>query len=114
MALRMAPEIASRIERLIIMGGARDLGNMTAAAEFNFFVDPHAAAMVFGAGIPITLFPLNATYQAVASPDRLTGFDQSAPVQAQVLSMLRRERAGGASLGGEGGTRCMTPASSRG
>ncbi|MCB1339557.1 MAG: nucleoside hydrolase [Pseudooceanicola sp.] len=100
LALRMAPEVAARIERLVIMGGARDLGNMTAAAEFNFFVDPHAAAVVFDSGVPITLFPLNATYQAVASPARLAGFDDTGHVQAQVLSMLRRERPGGASLGG--------------
>lgn len=100
LALRLAPEIAGKIERLVIMGGARDLGNMTAAAEFNFFVDPHAAAIIFGSGIPITLFPLNATYQAVASPARLTRFDATGPVQAQILSMLRRERPGGASLGG--------------
>ncbi|WP_158970859.1 nucleoside hydrolase [Chachezhania sediminis] len=100
MALRLAPGIAGTIDRLVIMGGARDLGNITAAAEFNTFVDPHAAAIVFDAGIPITLFPLSATYQAVASPARLTGFDGSGPVQAQILSMLRRERPGGASLGG--------------
>ncbi|WP_052418118.1 nucleoside hydrolase [Pseudooceanicola atlanticus] len=103
MALRMEPAIADRIDRLVIMGGARDLGNITAAAEFNTFVDPHAAAIVFDAGLPITLFPLSATYQAVATPDRLTGFDAKAPIQAQILSMLRRERPGGASLGGADG-----------
>ena len=103
LALIQAPDIAAGIERLVIMGGARDLGNMTAAAEFNFFVDPHAAAVVFGAGVPITLFPLNATYQAVASAARMRGFDASGRVGAQVLSMLRRERPGGASLGGQDG-----------
>jgi purine nucleosidase len=103
LALLLAPEIAALIERLVIMGGARDLGNITAAAEFNFFVDPHAAAIVFGAGIPITLFPLNATYQAVATPARLHDFDAEGAVQSQILSMLRRERPGGAALGGEGG-----------
>ena len=100
MALRMEPGSADRIDRIVIMGGARDLGNMTAAAEFNTYVDPHASSIVFEAGIPITLFPLSATYQAVASPGRLTGFDAGGPVQAQILSMLRRERPGGASLGG--------------
>ena len=100
LALRMAPAIRAKLDRIVIMGGARDLGNMTAAAEFNFYVDPHAAAVVFGSGIPITLIPLNATYQAVATPARLTGFQATGNVQRHILSMLRRERPGGASLGG--------------
>lgn len=103
LALLMEPTIKSRIDRLVIMGGARDLGNITAAAEFNFFVDPHAARIVLESGLPITLIPLNATYQAVATPSRLKGFDRSGKAQAQILSMLRRERPGGAALGGEGG-----------
>lgn len=103
LALLQAPDIKDKIEQLVIMGGARDLGNMTAAAEFNFFVDPHAAAVVFKAGLPIILFPLNATYQAVATPARLAGFRGDGPVGAAILSMLRRERPGGAALGGEGG-----------
>ena len=103
LALVQAPDIKDKIERLVIMGGARDLGNMTAAAEFNFFVDPHAAAVVFNAGLPITLFPLNATYQAVATPARLASFAAKGPVGTAILSMLRRERPGGAALGGDGG-----------
>ncbi|AKI01857.1 Inosine-uridine nucleoside N-ribohydrolase [Hoeflea sp. IMCC20628] len=103
LALLQAPDIKDKIDRLVIMGGARDLGNITAAAEFNFFVDPHAAAVVFNAGLPITLFPLSATYQAVATPARLAGFDADGTVGAPILSMLRRERPGGASLGGDGG-----------
>lgn len=103
LALLQAPDVKTKIDRLVIMGGARDLGNMTAAAEFNFFVDPHAASVVFNAGVPITLFPLNATYQAVASPARLADFDASSPVGSAIVSMLKRERPGGASLGGEAG-----------
>lgn len=103
LAFTQAPEIKAKIRRLVIMGGARDLGNMTAAAEFNFFVDPHAAAAVLRSGVPITLFPLNATYQAVATPARLTGFSEDGKVGRHILSMLRRERPGGASLGGNDG-----------
>lgn len=103
LALIQAPDIKDRINRLVIMGGARDLGNMTAAAEFNFYVDPHAAAVVFKAGLPITLFPLNATYQAAATAARLKNFDAEGGVSAPVLSMLRRERPGGAALGGGDG-----------
>ncbi len=102
-ALIQAPEIGEKIERCVIMGGARDLGNMTAAAEFNFFVDPHAASIVFQHELPITLFPLNATYQAVANDSRIQSFDMDGRVGRQVVSMLRRERPGGEALGGDEG-----------
>lgn len=102
-ALIQAPDIGDKIEKCVIMGGARDLGNITAAAEFNFFVDPHAASIVFQHGFPITLFPLNATYQAVATPTRLQSFATDGDVGRQVVSMLRRERPDGASLGGDEG-----------
>jgi purine nucleosidase len=48
------PSFASNVKRLYIMGGG--LGNITPAAEFNFFVDPEAAKIVFKAGFAITLF----------------------------------------------------------
>lgn len=64
MALRREPRIADRIARLVIMGGAlRVGGNMTPAAEFNVFVDPHAAAIVFDSDIEIALFPLDVTWK---------------------------------------------------
>lgn len=66
-ALRRAPRIAARIERISIMGGAIGLGNVTPSAEFNIFADPEAADVVFGSGVPITLVPLEATHQALAT-----------------------------------------------
>ena len=65
LALRLAPDIAGRIERIVLMGGAMGLGNMTPAAEFNIYVDPHAAAIVLDAGIPVTMFGLHVTHDAV-------------------------------------------------
>jgi purine nucleosidase len=54
------------LKELVIMGGAiRHEGNTTALAEFNTYVDPHAAHIVFHAGIPTTLVPLDVTYQCV-------------------------------------------------
>jgi inosine-uridine nucleoside N-ribohydrolase len=64
MALRRHPDIAGRIERIVTLGGAWGLGNKTAAAEWNMLCDPEAAAIVFGARIPMTLIPVDAAAQA--------------------------------------------------
>lgn len=68
-ALRRAPDIAGRIQRIVMMGGAYfEVGNVTPAAEFNVFVDPVAAAEVFGAGIDLVVMPLDVTHKALTSP----------------------------------------------
>ncbi len=65
MALIQAPHVAAKIKEIVIMGGSvREGGNVTAAAEFNFYVDPHAAEVVLTCGRPITIFGLDATHQA--------------------------------------------------
>lgn len=51
--LKMYPEVKERIECIAMMGGSATSGNSTAAAEFNFYIDPHAAHMVFHSGIPL-------------------------------------------------------------
>jgi len=65
------------------MGGAiRHEGNTTALAEFNTYVDPHAAHIVFHAGIPTTLVPLDVTYQCVllsSDVERLLKIDSPIP-----------------------------------
>ncbi|WOQ12123.1 pyrimidine-specific ribonucleoside hydrolase RihA [Aeromonas media] len=58
------PELKPRIARIVLMGGSAGAGNWTPAAEFNIYVDPEAADMVFSAGIPITLCGLDVTHQA--------------------------------------------------
>lgn len=71
-ALTKAPDIAANLAELVIMGGAtRGPGNVTPAAEFNIHVDPHAAAIVFASGAPITLVPLEVTRQLVSTRPRL-------------------------------------------
>src|ERR1051325_735208 len=70
LAIRQEPRIAKALKELIIMGGAiRYEGNTTALAEFNTYVDPHAAHIVYHAGIPTTLVPLDVTYQCILKPD---------------------------------------------
>ncbi|MGY3884045.1 pyrimidine-specific ribonucleoside hydrolase RihA [Aeromonas aquatica] len=58
------PELHHKIGRIVLMGGAAGAGNWTPAAEFNIYVDPEAADMVFKSGIPITLCGLDVTHEA--------------------------------------------------
>ncbi|CAI9119874.1 nucleoside hydrolase [Brytella acorum] len=72
LALRKAPDIAPRIARIVSMIGACfEGGNITPNAEFNAFVDPEAAKIVFGAGIPMVVLPLDVTHQMAATAARL-------------------------------------------
>src|SRR5829696_3788001 len=70
LAIRQEPRFVDAVKELIIMGGAiRYEGNTTALAEFNTYVDPHAAHIVYHAGMPTTLIPLDVTYQCILTPD---------------------------------------------
>ena len=65
-AIRKEPRIVRAVNEVVIMGGAiRHQGNTTPLAEFNVYVDPHAAYMVYHSGMPITLVPLDVTYQCI-------------------------------------------------
>jgi purine nucleosidase len=70
LAIRQEPRVVQALKEIVIMGGAmRYEGNTTALAEFNTHVDPHAAYIVYHAGIPTTLVPLDVTYQCILTPE---------------------------------------------
>ena len=69
LAVRMEPRIVSRVREVVLMGGAYGTGNITASAEFNTFVDPEAAAIVFGEDWPVVMVGLDLTHQALATPE---------------------------------------------
>ncbi|WP_425070524.1 nucleoside hydrolase [Sagittula sp. S175] len=74
-ALEKAPDIAARIQEIVLMGGAYfEVGNVTPAAEFNIYVDPHAADIVFRSGVPITVMPLDVTHKALVTKARNDAF----------------------------------------
>ena len=105
MALRKAPDIAARIQRIVLMGGAAGMGNMTASAEFNIYADPHAARIVFESGVPIVMHGLDVTLQARVTAARIEAIRaQNTPVSRAVVGLLefygRHERTcgGGAPL----------------
>ena len=72
LAIRQEPRIVENVKEVFIMGGAiRHEGNTTMLAEFNTYVDPHAAHIVFHSGMPITLTPLDVTYECIFLKDDL-------------------------------------------
>ena len=98
-ALAKAPEVTGKIRELVVMGGACfELGNVTPAAEFNMHVDPHAAAIVFNSGIPITMIPLDVTHKLTTTQPRLASLRAlpnrcGAAVAALLAAFARNRRA---------------------
>lgn len=71
-AISTEPKCKQGIKAIVLMGGAYfDAGNISPAAEFNFFVDPHAAKIVLKSGVPITILPLDVTHQACITDPRM-------------------------------------------
>ncbi|AIQ11784.1 nucleoside hydrolase [Paenibacillus durus] len=68
MAIRREPRIVPKIQEIVLMGGGT-FGNWTPAAEFNIWADAEAAQVVFGSGAPVTMIGLDATHQALATPE---------------------------------------------
>ena len=74
-ALTRAPDIAPRIREIVLMGGAYfEVGNITPAAEFNIYVDPEAADIVFRSGVPLVVMPLDVTHKALTTRPRIEAF----------------------------------------
>ncbi len=70
-----APEIVEKVEEIVLMGGAYfEVGNITPTAEFNIYVDPEAADIVFKSGVPITVMPLDVTHKALVTRARNDAF----------------------------------------
>jgi purine nucleosidase len=75
LALQRAPGIKPAIAEIVLMGGGFfEGGNITPAAEFNIYVDPHAADIVFRSGLPLTVMPLDMTHKALTTKARVDSF----------------------------------------
>lgn len=86
-AIDRAPGIAGKIGRIVLMGGGYfEQGNITPSAEFNIYVDPEAAKIVFACGAPITMLPLDVTHKALVTRERVEAFRALGPVGAAVAS----------------------------
>jgi purine nucleosidase len=95
LAINREPRIASRIRQIVSMGGGFfEGGNVTPAAEFNIYVDPHAARVAFSCGAPVTLIPLDCTHQALTTAKRIARFrsmkNRTGPAAAALLEFFER------------------------
>ncbi|WP_075291006.1 nucleoside hydrolase [Pararhizobium arenae] len=94
-ALQKAPEIAPRVRELVMMGGGFfEGGNITPAAEFNIYVDPDAAKIIFASGIPIVMMPLDVTHKVLTYKSRVEKIraigSRPAVAMAEMLDFFER------------------------
>ncbi|MCT2538517.1 nucleoside hydrolase [Sedimentimonas flavescens] len=74
-AFTRAPDIVPKVAEIVLMGGAYfEVGNTTPAAEFNIYVDPQAAEIVFKSGVPLAVMPLDVTHKALTTRARIEAF----------------------------------------
>jgi purine nucleosidase len=90
LALIREPKIAKKIKQIVLMGGGFfEGGNTTPTAEFNIYVDPHAADVVFRSGVPIVMMPLDVTHKALTTKKRVAAFRKlGSKVGSAVAEML--------------------------
>ncbi|MBL8697737.1 MAG: nucleoside hydrolase [Alphaproteobacteria bacterium] len=88
MALTKAPDIARRVRRIVLMGGAIHGGNVTPVAEYNIYADPDAAAVVFASGAPIVMIGLDCTHQALIGPDQIAALKRAGTTAAKATVAL--------------------------
>ena len=88
-AIQKAPDIKEKIQEIVLMGGAYfEVGNITPTAEFNIYVDPEAADIVFQSNIKITVLPLDVTHKALVTKARNDAFRAlNSPVGKAVAEM---------------------------
>ena len=87
------PEVAERIERIVLMGGAIAEGNVTPAAEFNVWADPEAAARVFTSGVDVTMVGLDVTHKALFRPadsERLAATGRTGTLVAELFAFYQQ------------------------
>ena len=86
-AFQRAPDIVDRVAEIVLMGGAYfEVGNVTPAAEFNIYVDPEAADIVFKSGVKLTVMPLDVTHKVLTTRARVAALKATGRVGEVVAS----------------------------
>src|SRR5271165_6432610 len=89
-ALRADPDLAPMIRSIVLMGGSLSGGNITPAAEFNFYVDPEAARIVFDAGVPLTMVGLDVTRQVLLTDEHINALAAGKNPASQAAARIMR------------------------
>lgn len=92
--LSMYPEVKDNIDEIVMMGGSLSGGNTNTLAEFNIYVDPHAASIVFQSGVKINMVGLDVTRQAVLHHENSLKIKETGKVGEMFYSMFQHYRGG--------------------
>ncbi len=90
MAMRKEPKIIDKIQEIVLMGGAYQLGNVTPAAEFNIYADAEAAYVVFNSNRPIAMMGLDLTRQALCYPHIIERIEKNENKASKLFADLMR------------------------
>jgi inosine-uridine nucleoside N-ribohydrolase len=88
--LKSDPTIAPLIKSIVIMGGSLSGGNITPAAEFNFYVDPEAARIVFDSGVPLTMVGLDVTRKVIIRDEQVRALEAAQNPVSQAAGKILR------------------------
>jgi len=91
LALQSDASLAGQIQSIVMMGGSLSGGNVSPAAEFNFYVDPEAASIVFNSGIPITMVGLDVTEKVSFSASHLAALEAGSGAISKAAAMIGRK-----------------------
>ncbi|MDR0267124.1 ribonucleoside hydrolase RihC [Paenibacillus sp.] len=94
MLLLMYPHIKSQIDRIVLMGGSLSGGNVTSAAEFNIWADPHAAQIVFDSGVDMVMIGLDVTLKALIGEEELDPANKQSQTAEMFDATFRHYRDG--------------------
>ena len=89
-ALNSDPQLASMVRGLVMMGGSLSGGNITPAAEFNVYVDPEAARIVFQSGIPVTMVGLDVTRRTSLTDEHVRTLEAAQNPVSQAAAKIGR------------------------
>ena len=89
-ALNSDPELAGLVREVVMMGGSLSGGNITPAAEFNVYVDPEAARIVFQSGIPIRMVGLDVTRKTSLTDEHVKVLEAAQNPVSQAAAKIGR------------------------